>query len=74
MAYGAGESLEHDLRVAAGTNPAYLRLAISGAARTRVESNGDLAMWSGGHELRMRKPVIYEEILSEEIARKEIDS
>ena len=68
VAYGSGENLEYDLRVASGTNPANLRLAISGAERTRVDSNGDLVMWSGGHELRMQRPVIYQEIAREEIA------
>jgi hypothetical protein len=68
VAYGAGENLEYDLRVAPGTNPANLRLAVSGAERTRLDSNGDLAMWSEGHELRMRKPVIYEESVDEQIA------
>jgi hypothetical protein len=62
VAYGRGKELEYDLRVAPGTNPADLRLEIRGAEKMRVDARGDLVMVAGARELRMRKPVIYEEI------------
>jgi hypothetical protein len=62
VAYGGEERLEYDLRVAPGTSAAELRLAISGADGVRVDASGDLVMTEGGRELRMRKPVMYEEM------------
>jgi hypothetical protein len=62
VAYGRGKGLEYDLRVAPGTNPADLRLEIRGAEKLRVDAGGDLVMVTGATEMRMRKPLIYEEI------------
>ena len=60
--YGTGNSVEYDLRFAPGVDPASLKLAISGATDLRVDANGDLLMSVGGNEMRMRKPIVFEEL------------
>jgi len=60
-AYGNDSALEYDLRVAPGSDISNLRVEISGAREKRIDAAGDLLMTIGGHEARMKKPVIYEE-------------
>lgn len=62
VAYGRAGTLEYDLRVSPGTKPEDLRVAISGADKFLVDADGDLMMASGKREIRMRKPIIYQEI------------
>jgi hypothetical protein len=61
VAYGSDARLEYDLRIAPRVNPADLRLQISGAENVSVNPDGDLVLLSGGREMRMRKPVTYQE-------------
>ena len=61
VAYGNDARLEYDLRLAPGTRPADLRIAISGERNLRVDAAGDLVMAFGSRELRMKKPVMYQE-------------
>jgi hypothetical protein len=61
VAYGNDERLEYDLRIAPGARSADLRLAISGVKNLRVDAEGDLVMAFGPRELRMKKPVMYQE-------------
>ena len=61
VAYGNDARLEYDLRLAPGTRPADLRIAISGERNLRVNAAGDLVMAFGSRELRMKKPVMYQE-------------
>ena len=62
VVYGNDEGLEYDLRVAPGADLSELRLKISGAESARLDANGDILLQAGGAELRMKKPVVYEEI------------
>ena len=61
VAYGNDARLEYDLRLAPGSRPADLRIAISGERNLRVDAAGDLVMAFGSRELRMKKPVMYQE-------------
>ena len=68
VAYGNDARLEYDLRIAPGTRPTDLRLAISGERNLRVDAAGDLVMAFGARELRMKKPVMYQTIGAEDAA------
>ncbi len=68
VAYGNDARLEYDLRIAPGTRPTDLRLAISGEKNLRVDAAGDLVMAFGTRELRMKKPVMYQTIGAEDAA------
>jgi hypothetical protein len=68
VAYGNDARLEYDLRIAPGTQPTNLRLAISGERNLRVDAAGDLVMAFGAQELRMKKPVMYQTIGAEDAA------
>jgi hypothetical protein len=59
--HASAGSLEYDFDVAAGADPGLIRLKLTGAQRTDVASNGDLVAHVGGGEVRMHKPVIYQE-------------
>ena len=59
--YGKSEGFEYDLRVPPGMDIRKLRLALTGATQTHLDSSGDLLMNVSGTEIRMRKPTIYEE-------------
>ena len=60
--YGNENGVEYDLRVAPKGDVAKLRLLLAGARDLRVDNTGDLLMNVGGEELRMKPPVIYEEV------------
>jgi len=59
--YGNAQGVEYDLHVAPGANLSALRFKISGADATRLAANGDLLLQASGSELRMKKPIAYEE-------------
>jgi uncharacterized protein (TIGR03437 family) len=59
--YGADRRLEYDFIVAPGADPASIRLKFSGASSLAVDASGDLVLRTAGGEIRMRKPVIYQE-------------
>ena len=58
--YGKGKQLEYDFIVAPGANPEVIQLAFEGADSLRVES-GDLRLRVHEAEIRLRKPVVYQE-------------
>jgi hypothetical protein len=58
--YGKGKQLEYDFIVAPGANPEVIQLAFDGADSLRVEG-GDLRLRVHGAEIRLRKPVVYQE-------------
>ncbi|MGH8489302.1 MAG: SBBP repeat-containing protein [Gammaproteobacteria bacterium] len=60
--YGNQRQLEHDFVVAPGADPKTIRLAFVGAENLAVDSQGDLVLISGGGELRLHKPLVYQEI------------
>jgi MYXO-CTERM domain-containing protein len=60
--YGNQGQLEYDFVIAPGANPADIRLAFDGATPT-LDAEGDLVLKQGGAEVRLRKPVVYQEAL-----------
>jgi Beta-propeller repeat len=59
--YGNQGQLEYDLVVAPGANPRAVQLAFQGAGLT-IGTEGDLVLSIPGGEIRMRKPLIYQEV------------
>lgn len=67
--YGNQGQLEYDLIVAPGANPKAIRLAFEGSvgaqhghAPLQMDTQGDLVLHTAGGELRLRKPLVYQEI------------
>jgi len=59
--YGSQGQLEYDFVVAPGADPHAIQLNLAGADRVRVDrKTGDLVLNAGSHEVRFRKPVVYE--------------
>ena len=68
--YGTqGRQLEYDFIVAAGADPHQIKLSFAGVDELEVATNGDLVLKTGGREMRMQKPIVYQE---KENAREEI--
>jgi len=61
VVYGNDEGVEYDVRLAPGADASKLRLRILGANNIRLTSGGDLMLRAGDAELRMKKPLFYEE-------------
>src|SRR4030095_13070659 len=60
--YGAqGRQLEYDFVVAPQADSKAIKLSFEGADKIEVDKQGDLALTLNGKELRMRKPVVYQE-------------
>ncbi|MBZ5502781.1 MAG: choice-of-anchor D domain-containing protein, partial [Acidobacteriia bacterium] len=59
--YGNDEGVEYDVRIAPGADVSKLRLRVFGANNMRLASGGDLMLRAGETELRMKKPLFYEE-------------
>jgi hypothetical protein len=60
--YGSQSQLEHDFVVAPGADPACIRLSVIGAGKSRIDPvSGDLVMRIGQDELRLLKPVAYQQ-------------
>jgi uncharacterized protein (TIGR03437 family) len=59
---GDGRSLEHDFIVAPGADPSQIRLAFSGMRKLRVDREGALTLSVEGGELRLLKPVAWQEV------------
>jgi hypothetical protein len=60
--YGNQRQLEYDFVVAPGTDAGQIALHISGG-NARVDQSGDLIISAGGRELRMLKPIAYQQEL-----------
>ena len=60
--HGNEGQLEYDFEVAPQANPRQIRLALQGAQRWRVDSQGDLVVKVEGGELRFRRPVAYQKV------------
>ncbi len=58
--YGNQRELEYDFILAPHADPGRIRLAIEGAAEVSRAANGDLRLRAGEHEVRLRKPRIYQ--------------
>lgn len=58
--YPAGSSLEYDLVLGPGANPADIRLEFEGARDLRIESGGELVVSGPRGELRQHLPNVYQ--------------
>jgi hypothetical protein len=60
--YGAASGeLEHDLVVAPGADPGQIGFSIEGTQTQVLESSGELVLGISAGELRLRRPLIYQE-------------
>jgi hypothetical protein len=59
--YGTQGQLEYDFVVAPGADPSRIRMTFAGATPA-VDASGDLVLPLGGHDIRFRKPVLYQDI------------
>jgi beta-propeller repeat-containing protein len=59
--YGKQRQLEHDFILAPGANPSGIALELKGADKLSLDSRGDLVLATGGGEVRLQKPVVYQE-------------
>src|SRR5438093_9853119 len=59
--YGNQGRLEYDLIVAPGIDPRRIALAFEGADDVALDGAGDLILRAGGADVRLRKPVIYQQ-------------
>ncbi|HWF40342.1 MAG TPA: SBBP repeat-containing protein [Candidatus Acidoferrales bacterium] len=60
--YGTQRELEYDFVVGAHANPAAVRIDFDGARRLRTDAKGDLVVGIAGGDVRLHKPVAYQEI------------
>ena len=63
--YGNGPDLEYDFVVAAGADPGVVRVRYEGADAPTLDAEGSLILAIAGRELRLAKPVAYQEINGE---------
>jgi hypothetical protein len=59
--YGTQRELEYDFIVAPGASTAQIRLETEGAQHLHVDNQGELVMAVEGGEVRLQKPVAYQE-------------
>ena len=59
--YGTQRQLEYDFVVAPQAKVEPIRLAIQGAQNLRIDNQGELVMAVAGGEVRLHKPVAYQE-------------
>ncbi len=67
--HGNQRQLEHDFILAPGANPSGITMELKGADKLSIDSQGDLVLATGGGEVRLQKPVVYQEV---DGARREI--
>ncbi len=60
--YGNGQQLEYDFIVSPGADPRAIAVAFDGADRLALDDNGDLLLSAGTGQIRMKKPVAYQEV------------
>jgi len=59
--YGTQSQLEYDFVVAPGADPHAIRLAVQGAKKLRIDSQGNLIATVGKGEVSFQRPVAYQE-------------
>src|SRR2546425_6245719 len=59
--YGNQRQLEHDFVVSPGADPKAITLAFEGMDGVAIDALGDLVLRADGGEVRLRKPVVYQE-------------
>jgi len=60
--YGTQGQLEYDFDVAPGGDPSVIQLAFRGAGHIRIDAQGELIVHTTAGDVRLRKPVAYQEI------------
>ncbi len=60
--YGDRRQLEYDFLVAPGADPKAITLAFEGPDKLELDAQGDLVMKASGGELRLRRPLVYQEV------------
>ena len=60
--YGNQRQLEYDFVVSPGADPQSIRLAFDGDEKQRIDDHGDLALEAKGGEIRMHRPVVFQQI------------
>jgi IPT/TIG domain/Beta-propeller repeat len=60
--YGKGRQFEYDFKVAAGADPAAIRLRFAGARRVTLDQAGDLLIETTAGQIRHCKPIAYQEV------------
>lgn len=60
--YGNQRQLEYDLVVQPGADPEQIRLAFEGTEDIRTDETGDLILKVDGGELRLKQPLVYQEV------------
>jgi uncharacterized protein (TIGR03437 family) len=65
--YVAGRTLEYDLIVSPGADPAQVRLRFRDLPQASLDESGDLLLETTDTALRLRKPFVYQEIDSERV-------
>jgi hypothetical protein len=72
--YGNPQQMEYDFVVAPGADPKQIRWVFDASrafkAKPKIDKSGDLILKTAGGEMRLRKPVVYQDINGE---RKAID-
>ncbi len=59
--YGNQGQLEYDLIVAPGSDPGAICLAFGGEDELEIDVQGDLVLHAGGSQIRLQKPLVYQE-------------
>jgi hypothetical protein len=59
--YGTQRQLEYDFVVSPGADPKAIRLAFEGVDGVAIDGLGDLVLRADEREVRLRKPVVYQE-------------
>jgi len=60
--YGNQRQIEYDFVVAPGAAPDVIRLGFDGVNQMEIDAQGDLVLRTAGGEIRLRKPVAYQEV------------
>lgn len=60
--HGDPRQVEYDFVVAPGADLRKVRIALKGAEKVRIDRSGDVVLRSGGEELRLLRPVAYQEV------------
>ena len=66
--YGKSGAMEFDFLVRPGADPARIRMEFEGAVSAEIDAEGDLVLRRGEHELRHRKPAVYQTVLGQRAA------
>jgi Beta-propeller repeat/Cep192 domain 4 len=59
--YGTQQQLEYDFVISPGADPRAIALSFVGAKRLRLDENGDLIVSAAAGDVRMRRPLAYQQ-------------